>query len=102
MAAVDEAPLFGREGVLRRLLDDLDGVEGGGFAIGLSGEPGVGKSAVLARVAEHAATAGFTVLRASGSESESHLSYASLHQVLRPVLPRVSGLPAQQRQSLLA
>lgn len=102
MTAVDDAPLFGREDVLRRLVAHLDGVEGGGFAIGLSGEPGVGKSAVLARVMEHAATAGFTVLSASGSESESHLPYAGLHQLLRPILTRVSGLPGQQGQSLLA
>jgi DNA-binding CsgD family transcriptional regulator/tetratricopeptide (TPR) repeat protein len=102
MTAADDAPLFGREDVLRRLFGHLDGVEVGGFAIGLSGEPGVGKSAVLMRVMEHAAAAGFTVLSASGSESESHLPYASLHQLLRPILSRVGGLPAQQGQSLLA
>jgi tetratricopeptide (TPR) repeat protein len=102
MSAVHDPPLFGRQDVLRRLLDDLEDVESGGFAIGLNGEPGVGKSALLARVMEHAANAGFTVLSASGSESESHLPYASLHQLLRPVLPRVSGLPVQQGQSLLA
>ena len=102
MTAVDDTPLFGREDTLRLLLDDLDDVESGGFAVGLSGEPGVGKSAVLANVTKHAATAGFTVLSARGSESESHLPYASLHQLLRPVLAGVSGLPTQHAQSLLA
>jgi DNA-binding CsgD family transcriptional regulator/tetratricopeptide (TPR) repeat protein len=102
MIGVEDAPLFGRADMLRRLLDDLDDVGSGGFAVGLSGEPGVGKSAVVASVMKHAATAGFTVLSARGSESESHLPYASLHQLLRPVLARVSGLPAQQAQSLLA
>ncbi|MFJ2758911.1 AAA family ATPase [Nocardioides sp. NPDC087217] len=102
MTAVEDQPLFGRADMLRNLLDDLDDVESGGFAIGLSGEPGVGKSAVLTSVMRHAATAGFTVLSARGSESESHLPYASLHQLLRPVLARVSRLPAQQAQSLLA
>jgi ATP/maltotriose-dependent transcriptional regulator MalT len=102
MTAADEVPLFGRDDVLRRLLDSLDDVENGGFAVGLNGEPGVGKSALLARVMEHAAAAGFAVLSASGSESESHLPYAGLHQLLRPVLAHVNLLPAQQRQSLLA
>ncbi|WP_419706511.1 helix-turn-helix transcriptional regulator [Promicromonospora sp. NFX87] len=102
MTAVDAAPLFGREEVLRRLVGDLDQVESGGFTVGLSGEPGVGKSAVLTRVMQHAATAGLTVLSARGSEAESHLPYASLHQLLRPVLGRVGGLPARQSQSLLA
>jgi DNA-binding CsgD family transcriptional regulator len=102
MTAVDAAPLFGREEVLRRLVGDLDQVESGGFTVGLSGEPGVGKSAVLARVMQHAATAGLTVLSARGSEAESHLPYASLHQLLRPVLGRVGGLPSRQSQSLLA
>lgn len=102
MTAVDTGPLFGREDVLRRLLDDLDRVDSGGFAVGLSGEPGVGKSAVLRRVMQHAATTGLTVLSACGSEAESHLPYAGLHQLLRPVLGRVGGLPARQSQSLLA
>lgn len=102
MTAVDAGPLFGREDVLRRLLDDLDQVGRGGFAVGLSGEPGVGKSAVLTHVMKHAATAGLTVLSANGSEAESHLPYAGLHQLLRPVLGRVDGLPARQSQALLA
>ncbi|MFI2364053.1 ATP-binding protein [Promicromonospora sp. NPDC019610] len=102
MTAVETGPLYGREDVLRRLVDGLDRVETGGFAIGLSGEPGVGKSAVLGQVMKHAASAGSTVISASGSEAESHLPYASLHQLLRPVLARADGLPARQRESLLA
>jgi DNA-binding CsgD family transcriptional regulator len=102
MAVPHEEQLYGREEVLRRLLDGLEGVEAGGFALGLTGEPGVGKSSLQARVAEHAESIGFTVLRAHGSQSETHLPYASLHQLLRPVLPDLQRLPAQQRQSLLA
>ena len=102
MAATDDEQLFGRDQILGRLTARLDEVETGGFAIGLSGEPGVGKSVVQARVAEHAESRGFTVLRAHGSQSETHLPYAGLHQLLRPVLSHVDTLPAQQRDSLLA
>ncbi|GAA1574915.1 MULTISPECIES: AAA family ATPase [Kribbella] len=94
--------LFGREGVLRQLQHYLDEVDGGGDSIGLSGEPGVGKSALQAGIATYAEAAGFTVLRARGIQSESQLPYAVLHQLLAPVLPRLSGMPAPQRQSLLA
>ncbi|MEV0788527.1 AAA family ATPase [Kribbella sp. NPDC050459] len=102
MAATDDEQLFGRDQILGRLTARLDEVEAGGFAIGLSGEPGVGKSVVQARVAEHAESRGFTVLRAHGNQSETHLPYAGLHQLLRPVLSHVDTLPAQQRDSLLA
>ncbi|MFF0267661.1 AAA family ATPase [Kribbella sp. NPDC004536] len=94
--------LFGREELLHRLQHWLDDVDSGGRSIGLTGEPGVGKSAVQARIATYAETAGFTVLRARGIQAESQLPYAVLHQVLVPILPRVSGMPAPQRQSLLA
>jgi DNA-binding CsgD family transcriptional regulator/tetratricopeptide (TPR) repeat protein len=98
---VDEQ-FFGREEVLRRLLHGLAQVEAGGFAIGLDGEPGVGKSALLRRLAEEAESLGFTVLSARGSQSETHLPYASLHQLLGPLLARAHALPAQQEQALLA
>ncbi|HWD77702.1 MAG TPA: ATP-binding protein, partial [Kribbella sp.] len=94
--------LFGREEVLQRLRQCLDDAESRGCSIGLTGEPGVGKSALQARIAADAETAGFTVLRARGVQSESQLPYAVLHQVLAPILPRASGMPAPQRESLLA
>jgi DNA-binding CsgD family transcriptional regulator len=102
MAVTVDEQFFGREAVFRRLVDGLDEVEAGGLAIGLIGEPGVGKTALQARVAEHARSAGFSVLSARGRQSETHLSYACLHQLLRPVLSRISDLPARQGQSLLA
>lgn len=63
------------------------------------GEAGIGKSALL----DHAAAAdGVTVLRAAGVEAESELSYAALHQLLRPVLDHVEQLPAPQCTALRA
>jgi hypothetical protein len=94
--------LIGRDDELRSLLGRLDGVSSDGRAIWLVGEPGIGKSALLAGVAEQARSLGLTVLTARGSQSERHLPFAGLHQVLRPLLPRVDRLPAIQRDALLA
>jgi len=94
--------LIGRDDELRSLLGRLDGVSSDGRVIWLVGEPGIGKSALLAGVAEQARSLGLTVLTARGSQSERHLPFAGLHQVLRPLLPRVDRLPAVQREALLA
>lgn len=87
---------------MRVLARHLDGVDVLGRAVGVIGEPGVGKSALLAEVVEQARARGFTVLSARGSQSETHLPFASLHQVLRPLLAGADRLPAQQRDALLA
>ena len=42
------------------------------------------------------------VLRASGVQSEAHLPFAGLHQLLRPILGGAAELPAPQRAALLA
>ena len=61
------------------------------------GEAGIGKTTLLAGVADAAAEAGWRVLRASGSASEARLSLAGLHQLLRPLLSAVDDLPPAQR-----
>jgi len=94
--------LVGRDDELRSLFGQLAGVGSQGRAIGLLGEPGVGKSALQAEAVAHAGSLGFTVLTARGSQSETHLPFASLHQALRPLLPRADRLPARQRDALLA
>jgi DNA-binding CsgD family transcriptional regulator len=63
------------------------------------GEPGVGKSALLDYLAEHAA--GCRVARAAGVESEMELAFAGLHQLLSPMLDLADLLPAPQRDALL-
>ena len=40
------------------------------------------------------------VLAAAGVQSEAHLPFAGLHQMLRPVRERADGLPAIQREAL--
>ena len=45
---------------------------------------------------------GFQVLAATGVQSETHLPFAGLHQLLRPILTGADDLPPRQRDSLLA
>jgi DNA-binding CsgD family transcriptional regulator len=69
---------------------------------GLFGEAGSGKTALLAQVVADARSLGFAVLSARGSEAETNLPFAALHQVLRPLLDKVDRLSGQQRQALMA
>src|SRR5712671_5649794 len=64
-------------------------------ALVIRGEPGVGKSALLEYVAEHASDC--RVVRAAGVQSEMELAFAGLHQLLGPLLDGLDQLPAPQR-----
>ena len=64
------------------------------------GDPGMGKTVLLAEAARQAKSAGMRVLAAAGRESEQDLAFAGLYQLLRPVLDRVAGLPARQAAAL--
>ncbi|HZA11206.1 helix-turn-helix transcriptional regulator, partial [Mycobacterium sp.] len=67
-------------------------------ALVLYGEPGVGKTALLDYVAEHAS--GCVVAQASGVQSEMELAYAGLQQVCAPMFAQVERLPIPQRRAL--
>ena len=97
----DEAtPLLGRleeQNLLTSLLDD---VATRGRALVLHGEPGIGKSRLLSETERTARSRGMTVLTTAGVQSEAHLPFAGLHQLLRPVRDRASGLRDVQRAAL--
>ena len=95
--------LFGRECELRSLGDMVDRSRdqvGGGLVV--RGEPGIGKSALLAAVSAQAAGRGVRVLSAVGVQSEANLPFAGLHQMIQPVLRLAAGLPDRQRAALHA
>ncbi|WP_028923975.1 helix-turn-helix transcriptional regulator [Pseudonocardia acaciae] len=69
---------------------------GGGLVIG--GESGIGKSALLAYARER--SGGFGVLDAVGLEAETGLGYATVSQLLLPVLGLRDRLPAPQARAL--
>src|SRR5215207_10511622 len=99
--ARDEAtPLLGRieeQNLLASLLDD---VATRGQALVLHGEPGIGKSRLLAQCELAARGRGMAVLTTAGVQSEAHLPFAGLHQLLRPVRDRASELRDVQRAAL--
>src|SRR3954451_13790079 len=64
----------------------------------VSGEPGIGKTALLQSALE--AAPGFRVARAGGVESEMELAFAALQQLCTPMLDRLDRLPAPQHEAL--
>src|SRR5580658_5386390 len=56
-----------------------------GGALVLFGEPGIGKTVLLDSAAQTALAAGTQVIRASGVEFETELTFSGLHQVLLPL-----------------
>jgi DNA-binding CsgD family transcriptional regulator len=94
--------LLGREAEMERLTSLLDGVALQGGALALVGDPGIGKSALLANAAEQAVERGMTVLKTSGVQSETNLPFAGLAQLLHPVAGSIDRLPDSQRIAILA
>jgi predicted ATPase len=91
--------IYGRDPERSRIGELLDGARASRSAVlVILGEPGVGKSALLEDAREQAA--GVRVLSGSGVESEAHLPFAALHQILRPVLDLVENLPSLQKAAL--
>jgi DNA-binding CsgD family transcriptional regulator len=91
--------LLGREReqtVLGGLLQDAR--EGRSAVLAIAGEPGIGKSALLAFAHEQAH--GMNVLRARGVQSEAHIPFAGLFEVLRPALGCMDQIPAPQAAAL--
>ncbi|HEY5117431.1 MAG TPA: ATP-binding protein, partial [Nakamurella sp.] len=98
--------LHGRVRERERLLVLLSDARGGrGGVLVVRGQPGVGKSALLADLVGHAVSdvgLGMQVLRTQGIESESPLAFAALQRLLRPVMRYIERLPARQAAALRA
>src|SRR5215469_14067075 len=67
-------------------------------ALVLRGEAGVGKSALLEYLVQHAS--GCAIAQAAGVESEMALAYAGLQQLCAPFPDRLERLPGPQRDAL--
>jgi DNA-binding CsgD family transcriptional regulator len=71
---------------------------GHGDTVVIHGEPGIGKSALLAYMEDSAA--GFQLLRAVGNEAEAELPYAAAQQLCTPTLSALHQLPKPQGDAL--
>ena len=74
--------LVGREVEQALVRELIDALPGGGDALVLRGEAGVGKSALVAWAAEQAAQAGTDVLTVTGVQAEFDFAYAGLHRLI--------------------
>ena len=82
--------------LLERLLEAVRG--GQSRVLVVTGEPGVGKTALVEFAIGSAS--GFRVLRAVGVESEMELAFAAVQQLCAPLLDRLDRLPAPQQDAL--
>ncbi|MBE1489261.1 helix-turn-helix transcriptional regulator [Plantactinospora soyae] len=92
--------LVGRAGELAGLAEFLAEAARDGAALLLTGDPGAGKTALLAATAEPAAARGVRVIRGSGVEYETEISFAGLHQLVGALSAELARLPDSSRSAL--
>jgi DNA-binding CsgD family transcriptional regulator len=92
--------LVGRSDDLARLRAFLDEAAVRGGTLLLSGDPGVGKTALLDAAGDVATAAGSAVLRASGVEFETEVSFSALNQLLYPLHGALDWLAEAERTAL--
>jgi DNA-binding CsgD family transcriptional regulator/tetratricopeptide (TPR) repeat protein len=91
--------LIGRRSEMRALDELLGAIRSGqSRVLVVSGEPGVGKTALLEALVERATDC--RVLHAGGVQAEMELAFAGLHQLLTPIIDRLDVLPQPQHQAL--
>ncbi|WP_460665499.1 helix-turn-helix transcriptional regulator [Kribbella swartbergensis] len=93
--------LIGREAERRAIEQLVAGARVGVAGVLLvTGEPGIGKTALLDEVAGLAT--GLRLLRARGTEAERDVPFGALHQLLRPALAELDRIPKPQQAALAA
>lgn len=93
--------LFGRERELAIIDELLSRPEEGASGLVLVGEPGIGKSALLAAAVARAQARHWCVLACSPGEHETHLAFTGLGDLLEHQAERVAAeLPPAQRHAL--
>jgi DNA-binding CsgD family transcriptional regulator len=91
--------LAGRESDCAKIDRLLEAARGGASgSLVVRGEPGIGKTALLAYAADHADT--MTVLRCTGVEGESDLVFAGLYGLVRPILGHLGEVADRQSAAL--
>jgi len=88
----------GRELALVREFLDRAGADGGALVV--LGEPGVGKTALLAAAEQIVAGTGGRILTAAGVESEEDVTFSGLHQALLPLRGAIADLADAYRDAL--
>jgi DNA-binding CsgD family transcriptional regulator len=93
--------VVGRDGELDAAAAFLDGLNGGFAALVITGEPGIGKTALWTAALERARERTLMVLSARPVAAEARLAFAALGDLLEPVADSVMPeLPEPQRRAL--
>jgi hypothetical protein len=92
--------LLGRESEVAKIKNSVESAPEQGSVVLLVGEPGIGKSALLAVARDAAVAAGHTVLAVDGVETEMHLPFGGLQQLVTPLVGSLGALPTAQREAL--
>ena len=96
-----DTEILGREAELQTLDQFLIQVPAGPAAVDLEGDAGIGKTTLWKSACQGAATQGYRLLNARPAESEQHLPYAALSDLISPVRDDVSeSLPGPQLHAL--
>jgi DNA-binding CsgD family transcriptional regulator len=97
---VDPSGLVGRDRELAELTEFVGRASTDGAAVLLTGDPGVGKTALLDATADLALTKEMRVIRGSGVEYETDISFAGLHELVVSLSREINGLPDAMREVL--
>jgi DNA-binding CsgD family transcriptional regulator len=93
--------LVGRDQEIAAARAFVDDAAQNGGSLLVSGEAGVGKTALIEAVAAYAAVSGLRGLRVTGAQFEADVSFATLHQLLFPLLDgTMTRLGDEQRAAL--
>lgn len=98
----ENSALYGRQREIETLFALIARAKEHGDALVIRGEPGIGKSAILAAASAEARANGFQVLTATGVQSEAELPFAGLDQLTRAIRWDTDSLPDPQRNAVLA
>ena len=98
--AILPGALVGRDRELGFLQEFFRQTAVSGGALFLSGDPGVGKMALLNVLAGSASASGTMAVRVAGAEFEGEISFTGLNQALLPVLGHLDELDSSHRDAL--
>ena len=95
--------MLGRSGELAAVDALFAGARGGVTVLALEGEPGIGKTTVWREAVRRANSAGFRVLSAQPTQTETAMSHAGLGDLLGGAVDEVlEGLPEPQKVAVAA
>ncbi|MEU5786319.1 AAA family ATPase [Micromonospora purpureochromogenes] len=92
--------LVGRADEVASVRSFVEDATARGGELVITGEPGVGKSALAADAARHAAALGVRVVWVIGVEHDANVSFSGLSQLLGPLLGEIDALNERHRSAL--